>query len=155
MLYIAILILFGLLFMVVEVLLLPGVSIGGLLAMVCYGSAIYIAYRDHGFWAAVLTLVVILLIASISLILSLRSRTWQRFSLKQKLEEAQADAPQTQLHKGQIATTLSRLAPMGKIEIEGRLYEAKSASTYIDPQEQVEIVGFENMSVIVKPVQKQ
>ena len=38
--YIVLLVFFGLLFLVAELVLLPGVSIGALLALVCYGSSV-------------------------------------------------------------------------------------------------------------------
>ena len=38
---IILLILLGVLFLVAELVLLPGVSLGALFALVCYGSAIY------------------------------------------------------------------------------------------------------------------
>ena len=40
----------------------------------------------------------------------------------------------------------------GVFEVGGRTYEAKSLGTYVDPQRDVEVVGFENFSVIVKTV---
>ena len=46
MFYIVLLIVLGLLFLVAELVLLPGVSIGAILALVCYGSSIYLAFRD-------------------------------------------------------------------------------------------------------------
>ena len=48
MFFIVLLVFFGLLFLVAELVLLPGVSIGAILALVCYGGAIYIAFRDYG-----------------------------------------------------------------------------------------------------------
>ena len=46
--------------------------------------------------------------------------------------------------------TVSRLAPMGKVEIGGKIYEAKSMDSYIDPRREVEVVGFENFNIIVR-----
>jgi membrane-bound ClpP family serine protease len=40
---------------------------------------------------------------------------------------------------------------MGNVEIEGKRYEAKS-DVLIDQREEVEVVGFENFSVLVKKV---
>lgn len=53
---------------------------------------------------------------------------------------------------GDRGVTLSRLSPMGKVEIGGRTYEAKSQGAYVDQQRDVEVVGFENFSVIVKTI---
>ena len=43
---------------------------------------------------------------------------------------------------------------MGKIEVGGKIYEAKSLDAYVDPRREVEVVGFENFSVIVKTTKK-
>ena len=48
MFFIILLVFFGLLFLVAELVLLPGVSIGAILALVSYGGAIDIAFRDYG-----------------------------------------------------------------------------------------------------------
>ena len=124
MFYIVLLVFFGLLFLVAELVLLPGVSIGAVLALVCYGSSVYLAFRD-----------------------------WQRFSLKQEIRSSSMPVtPAEELQVGDRGVTLSRLSPMGKVEIGGRTYEAKSQGAYVDPQRDVEVVGFENFSVIVKTI---
>ena len=56
MFFIILLVFFGLLFLVAELVLLPGVSIGAILALVSYGGAIYIAFRDYGPLAGVIYL---------------------------------------------------------------------------------------------------
>ena len=48
MFYIVLLILFGVLFLVAELVLLPGISIGGILSLICYGSSIYLAFHNYG-----------------------------------------------------------------------------------------------------------
>ena len=149
MFYIVLLIFFGLLFLVAELVLLPGVSIGAILALVCYGSSIYLAFRD--LVAGSVVVLVILVLSLIATVVSLRAKTWQRFSLKQKINSSSMPTlPEQELSVGDRGTTLSRLSPMGKIEVKGRTYEAKSLGAYVDPRKEIEVVGFENFSVIVK-----
>ena len=88
MFYIVLLIFFGLLFLVAELVLLPGVSIGAILALVCYGSSIYLAFRDLGPVAGSVVVLVILVLSLIATVVSLRAKTWQRFSLKQKINSS-------------------------------------------------------------------
>lgn len=54
------------------------------------------------------------------------------------------------IEKGMRGRALSRLAPMGKVRVEGYDFEAKSDQGYIDEATEVEVVGFENSNVIVK-----
>lgn len=152
--YIILLVFFGLLFLVAEVVLLPGVSIGAILSVVCYGSSIYLAFRDFGTPGGIVVIVVILLLSLVAVLVSLRAKTWQRFSLKQEIRSSNmAVMPADELRAGDRGMTLSRLSPMGKVEINGRVYEAKSTGDYVDPKRRVEVVGFENFSVIVKIVE--
>ena len=151
MFYIVLLIFFGLLFLVAELVLLPGVSLGALFALVCYGSAIYTAFADYGPFTGGIVVLIILALSFVATVLSLRSKTWQRFSLKQKINSSSMPTlPEQELSVGDRGTTLSRLSPMGKIEVNGRTYEAKSLGAYVDPRKEIEVVGFENFSVIVK-----
>ena len=86
--YIVLLVFFGLLFLVAELVLLPGVSIGALLALVCYGSSVYLAFRDFGTGAGILVIVIILALSLVVTVISLRAKTWQRFSLKQEIRSS-------------------------------------------------------------------
>lgn len=151
--YIILLVFFGLLFLVAELFLLPGVSVGALLALVSDGSAIYLAFRDFGATGGAVTIAVIVVLGLAATVLSLRAKTWQRFSLRQEIRSSSTPvAPSELLKTGDRGMTLSRLAPMGKVEIGGRIYEAKTLDGYVDPRREIEVVGFENFSVIVKPV---
>lgn len=153
MFFIILLILFGVLFLVAEIVLLPGISIGGILALVCYGSSIYMAFRDYGPLTGAVVTVAILVLSAGATIVSLRAKTWQRFSLKQEIRSSSMPViPAEELQVGDRGVTLSRLSPMGKVEIGGRTYEAKSQGAYVDQQRDVEVVGFENFSVIVKTI---
>lgn len=152
---IILLIVFGVLFLVAELVLLPGVSIGAILSLVCYGSAVYIAFRDFGAFTGVVVVLIVLILSAIAVVLSLRARTWQRFSLKQKVVSSCASTPAEQhVRIGDKGITLSRLSPMGKVEIGGQVFEAKSHDGYVDPKTEIEVVGFENFNVIVKTTNK-
>jgi len=147
------LIFLGILFLVAELVLLPGLSIGGLLSLVCYGSALYVAFADYGAGVGLLTLAAILLLSLAAVVLSLRAKTWQRFSLDQKINSSSSPLPaQQEIRIGDRGITVSRLSPMGRVEIKGKSFEAKSADAYVDPKREIEVVGFENSNVIVKPI---
>ncbi|MDE7123588.1 MAG: NfeD family protein [Alistipes sp.] len=151
--YILLLIVLGLLFLVAEIVFLPGISIGGLLAMVCYGSAIYLSFGNYGTGGGVLAIVVVVVVSVVATAVSLRAKTWQRFSLRQQIRSSSMPSPCDEVKPGDRGVTLSRLSPMGKVEIGGRVYEAKSTGSYVDPRREVEVVGFENFSVIVKSIE--
>ena len=148
--YIILLILLGVLFSIIELVLLPGLSIGAFLALACNGVAVWYAFHSLGTTAGIITIVVVLIVLLVSLIFSLRAKTWQRFALKQEIDSTSMPRPENEIALGAVGTTVSRLSPMGKININGKIYEAKSADVFIDQREQVEVVGFENFNVIVR-----
>lgn len=149
--YMLLLLIFGVLFLVTELVLLPGVSIGALLSIVCYGSAIYLGF-DHSTTMGVVMIVAAAVSALAASVFSLRAKTWQRFALNKEIQSTSMPSPAEELETGARGVTISRLSPMGKVEIQGRMYEAKSVDAYIDPKTEVEVVGFENFSVIVKKI---
>ncbi len=150
---ILLLILLALLFLVAELILLPGISVAGLLALVCGGSAIYRAFTDFGWETGVAVAAIVVVLSLITVAVSLRAKTWQRFALNQKVA-ASAGAPiEQRVRIGARGRALSRLSPMGTVEIEGGTYEAKLLSGYADPHTEIEVVGFENSNVVVKIIQ--
>lgn len=147
---IILLIFFGLLFLVAELILLPGVTVALFLALISFGSAIYLAFLESPLVGGIVVGVSVVL-SLVTTIVCLRSKTWQRFSLRQKITSSSDPEPARQHVKaGQCGETVSRLAPMGKVDIDGKIYEAKSDGGFIDQREQVEVTGFENFSVIVR-----
>ena len=93
---------------------------------------------------------VVLAISLVAVVVSLRAKTWQRLALKDEIKGSSMETPSQELKVGDKATTLSRLSPMGKIQVGEKIYEAKSLDSYVDPRVEVEVVGFENFTVIVK-----
>lgn len=147
---ILLLILLALLFLVAELVLLPGLSVAGVLSLICGGSAIYRAFTDFGWKTGVVVMLVVLALALVTVVVSLRAKTWQRFALKQRVGSSAGEPVDREVQVGARGRTLSRLSPMGTVDIGGKIFEAKLLSGYADPHTEVEVVGFENTSVIVK-----
>ena len=153
MFWIVLLIILGAIFLMAELVLLPGVSIGGILALGCNVAAGYFAFAWYGSTVGWITIGIIFLVAVLVTILSLRAKTWQKLSLHQQITSSSMDTPQERNVKvGDRGVAITRLAPMGKVEIAGRTFEAKSTSELIDQQSEIEVTGFENFNIIVKKV---
>ena len=125
---------------------------GAVLSLVCYGSAVYMAFRDYDPLTGCIVVGAVLLLSLVATVVSLRAKTWQRFSLRQEIDSSSMSSPESELKVGDRGVTLSRLAPMGKVDFGGRTYEAKSLDSFVDPRKEVEVVGFENFNVIVRTI---
>ena len=144
------LILLGLFFLVVELIFLPGITLGTILSAVSYGAAIYLGFSRLGLIGGMIILFVIAALSLVATVVSLRAKTWQRLALNNKVDSQSNASPEEAVAVGAKGVTISRLSPMGKVEIDGKTYEAKSGGEYIDQRTEVEVVGFENSNIIVR-----
>lgn len=152
-LWITLLILLGLLLFIAELVLLPGLTLAALGSFCCLIGAVTWAFVEGGTAAGFITLGIVVVLLLILTALFLRPRTWNRFTLKTNIESrVQPLEIETQVEVGVQGTTLTRLAPMGKVQIGGRTFEAKSLDSYIDPRRQVTVIGYDNASIVVRPV---
>lgn len=144
------LVLIGVLLLVAELVLLPGISVAGVGALLAFGVAIFYAFFEYGVLWGVVTLTITVVLTVIAVFVSLRSNTWQRLSLKTTIDSASTPTPQqNNIRMGQVGITLTRLAPMGKVRIGEVTVEAKAVDDFIDPKQPVEVIGFDNTVVIV------
>jgi membrane-bound ClpP family serine protease len=152
---IIILIILGILLFVIEFLLVPGVTIAGIGGLVLTVFGVYKAFNDFGSTVGVWVLIGTILLSVFVIIMSLRARTWNRLMLKTDVKgTVDKDLTEDQVRPGDTGTTLTRLAPMGKILVNDLVREAKSTEGYIDEHTDIQIVSIEGTRISVKPVKK-
>ena len=146
------LIIFGILALLAEFLLIPGVGICGILGL---GSIIYsavYAFQVLGTAAGTIIVAVDVLIVALAVVFMLREKTWKKFELKEEITSAVEDNS-VHLHVGQRGRSITRLAPMGTVAFQNVTCEAKSSdNTLIDPSTDVEVMKLEDNQVYVKPI---
>jgi membrane-bound ClpP family serine protease len=59
------------------------------------------------------------------------------------------------LKVGDTGKTIGRLAPMGKIRVNGEVVEAQSTGSFIDHQVPVKIIGIKSNQIIVEPIKQE
>lgn len=143
------LIILGVLLLLGELLIFTGTGISGILSAISYIAAAFLAWEEYSWTGLIIVLVIIIAVSALAALFCMRSRTWQRLKLSSKIDSVSQQAPEAQLTVGMTGRTITRLAPMGKVEIEGQTYEARS-NDFVDPNEAVEVVGFENFTVLVR-----
>lgn len=145
------LIIVGVLLLVAELVLLPGISIAGVGAFLAFVVAAVYGFIHYGILGGSLILAAIIIFSAVAVVVSLRANTWRRLSLKSTIDAASTPTPQQQnIRVGQLGETLTRLAPMGKVRLGDVTIEAKSVDAYIDPGRSVEVIGYDNTAVVVK-----
>lgn len=150
-LWITLLILLGLLLFVAELVLLPGITVAAVGAFCCLVGAVTWAFVGGGVAMGLIVLGIVVVLLALLTILFLRPGTWNRFALKTNIEsQVQPIEIEKQVEVGVQGVTLTRLAPMGKVQIDGQIFEAKSLDSYIDPRQEVVVIGYDNATLVVR-----
>ncbi|MCP4550502.1 MAG: hypothetical protein GY834_00350 [Bacteroidetes bacterium] len=147
---IAVLILIGLLFIVLEILVIPGQGVFGILGLVVMAIGIYQTYKVYDNTAGHIVLASSFALSVIALVLSLRSKTWRKMMLSSKIKSKVNTIDEHNIKMGDVGKTISRLAPSGKALINNEYYEVHSNGEFIDHSEDIVVIDIEFSKIIVK-----
>jgi len=149
-----VLIVVGILLLLLEVLVIPGTGFAGIAGFASVVAGIWIAYVDLGTSTGNIVLVVTIFVNVLAIWLGIRSKTWKRAALTSTIDGKVNGISDLNLNVGDIGTTISRCAPMGKAEFEGHFVEVDSRGDFVDQGTQVEIVKIDNSKIYIKPFKK-
>lgn len=141
----------GLLFVIAEVLFVPG-GILGIVGGLMLVFAIYLPYYYHLGIGAHINTLVILAILTLGLFLSIKNKTWKRLELSTDVSSKVRKQMDELVKVGDKGISLSRLTPMGKARFGEQTLEVKSYSGFVDPQTEIEIIEISKDKIIVKPI---
>ncbi|MBE0661997.1 MAG: NfeD family protein [Bacteroidales bacterium] len=141
----------GLLFMLLEILVVPGVTVFGILGFVAIGVSVWQAYASHGTPEGHYFLLGAILFTILLLVLALKSKTWNKVMLSTEVNSRVNTIELDKVMAGDEGTTVSRLAPVGKAIINGEFYEVDSLGEYIEPQTKIVVISVDHSKIIVKP----
>ena len=146
---VAILLLVGIVFFLIELFLIPGVSLAGIAGTLFLGGAVYLAYSEIGTSAGNLTLLGGLILLGVAIWIFFRSKTLDKMSLKTEIDSKNDPLENMIINIGDIGITSSRLAPMGKVKINGHIVEAKTNDDFIDQKVEVVVLEVMNTNILV------
>lgn len=148
--FIITLILVGLVLMLAEILLIPGVGVAGVLGLLSLGGSCFYAFYEYGnVVGGIVTAVNVVLVVAL-LVWILRAKTWRRMSLETKIDSKAVES--SVLTVGDRGRTLTRLAPMGSARFGDYVIEVKAVEGLLDPNIDVEVVLIEDNKIYVRPV---
>lgn len=147
---IAVLIVVGFLFLLLEILVLPGTNIAGIIGFVLIAIGVWQAYAQYGGRAGTITLVGTVLLSVLSLVLALKAGTWKRASLKSEIVSRVNVVESGKINLGDTGVAISKLGPMGKAYIGGEYFEVRTDGEYIDQGSEIIVTKVENNKITVK-----
>lgn len=135
-----------------EIFLLPGITIAGVGGFLFAASGVIYAYTV-GETAGHITLLLSLITFGGAFVWLLRSRSFNRVALKTDVDSKLTSSRDLGIKAGDAGVTLSRLAPIGKARFNGITVEAKSMDELIDENTPVEVVRVDGYNVLVKKIE--
>lgn len=144
----------GIVLMFVEMLLIPGVGIAGILSFGTFAAACWYAFTFVGRTAGIWTTIAASLILAAMVAVILHGRTWKRFELKEEVD-SKVNAEGESVHVGDRGTAHTRLAPMGTGKFGDVTCEVMSAdNTMIAAGTSIEVIGTADNKITVKPIEQ-
>lgn len=144
------LILIGLAFLLLEILVIPGTGVAGIIGFILLGVGVWQAYDYYGtitgHWVLAGTIAGTIGI----LIIALRSKTWRRIMLKSEIVSRVNLLDEEHLKVGDTGKSVSRLVPTGKAMFNNDYVEVRTKGEFLDPGLDIVIEKIEDNKIYVK-----
>ncbi|KJF42713.1 MULTISPECIES: NfeD family protein [Draconibacterium] len=151
---IILLILLGLLLLLIEFAVIPGVTIAGIGGFLLLGGAVYVAFAEYGTLVGFITLATVLILAPAMIYYFFKSRTGKKMILEKNIVGKVDLINREKIVVGETGKSIGRLAPMGKVKVNGEIVEAQSTGAFIDHNTEIRVLKIESNKIIVEPLNK-
>lgn len=151
---IILLILLGLILLLIEFAVIPGVTIAGIGGFLLLAASVYIAFSEYGTGVGFLTLTFVLIAAPAMVFYFFKSRAGKKMILESKIDGKVENIVEEKVKVGDIGKALGRLAPMGKAKIAGTVVEVQSTGSLIDQNTEIRVLKIQSNKIIVEPFNK-
>ncbi len=149
---IVLLLVLGVVLILLEFFVLPGITVAGIAGIVMMLGGIYLSYSHYGNTIGHLTVLGSVVFSLVALWLALKSGTWNRIMLKTEIDSKVEKLEEDLVAIGDEGICLSRLAAMGHVRINNHIVEAKSIGTYVDEKTEVKVIKIVDKVIVVKPI---
>jgi membrane-bound ClpP family serine protease len=147
-----ILIVLGLLLLILEFAVIPGITIAGVAGVLMLGISVYIAFSRFGTIAGIATLAFVLIVSPVLIYYFFKSRAGKKMVLDTRIEGRVELIDKEKIRAGDKGKTIGRLAPSGKVRINNEVVEAQSTGNFVDHNVDIKVVKVLSNKVIVEPL---
>lgn len=146
------LILCGIVFIIIELIFVPGTTVLGILGLVALVGGVFMSFTSFGSTTGLWVLTGAIVFSILALVYSLRAGTWQRFALKSSIDSRVNENEKSDLRVGIEGKLISDLRPMGTAEFQDKLYEVQTNGNYLEAGNTVKIISLSDNKIIVKSI---
>lgn len=145
-------IILGLVFLFVELFLVPGVAFIGILGIIISGAGVYLAYDQQGLVTGNIVLVSTLVVLIVMLVTGLKRISQLRWADKDSID-VRVNLMETLVQPGDEGVAFNTLRPNGTAMFKGQRVEVFSIAEYIEKDTPVVVTKVTHDRVYVKPIQ--
>lgn len=149
---IILLIFLGLLLLLIEFAVIPGVTIAGIGGFILLGISVYIAFVSYGTGIGFLTLTFVLVASPLMIYYFFKSKTGGKMILESFIDGKVDSMDLEKVHVGDTGKTIGRLAPSGKVKVNGEVIEAQSTGGFVDHNTEIKVLKILTNKIIVEPL---
>jgi membrane-bound ClpP family serine protease len=142
------LLLIGVVLVLLEILVIPGVGVVGVIGPLMMILGVYFAYQIDIYYGH-LSLGGSLVFDIASGVMAFRSETWDKVALKIELKGKVNVIDKSTVHVGDKGVAISKLAPAGQARINEKLFEVHSKYGMIKNNVIIEVSKIESTKIIV------
>jgi|SRR5690554_789827 membrane-bound ClpP family serine protease len=141
----------GILFLLIEIFLLPGISIAGIAGAIFLVGGIIYSYMFLGSTAGNISLAASAVALGLTFFGLLKSKSLDRISLNTNIDDKVDNSYLLKIAAGDTGVAISRLNPIGKILVNDIIAEGKSFDgEFIEENTEIVVTKVETYNVLVK-----
>lgn len=140
----------GIIFLLLEILVVPGATVVGLFGLVLVVAGVVVSFNQYGVETGVMTLAGTLVVSLLAIGIALRSKTWKKAMHSSVLEGRVNEFEADKVVKGDEGIAVTRLNPMGKALINEEYYEVRSHDNLLPENTPIIVIKVEGNKIIVK-----
>lgn len=141
----------GIIFILLELLVIPGTTFIGIIGLIALILGVYQTFVIYGTGWGIFALIGTSIFSIVVLVMSLRSKTWKKAMLSTN-SDSKMDQVQHKFKLGDEGICVSRLTPMGKARFGNEFVEVSSFGDFLDPETKIHIIEIKNNKIFVETI---
>lgn len=148
---ILVLIALGIIFLLLELLVIPGTTFIGIIGFISLALGVYQTFVIYGTSWGIFALIGTSIVSIVMLVLSLRSKTWKKAMLSTSIT-SKVNQDADKFKTGDKGRSISRLTPMGKARFGDEFVEVSTFGDFLDPEMNIRIIEIKNNKIFVESI---
>lgn len=136
--------------LLIEIFLLPGITVAGLGGLLFATGGIIYAYTEVSVLIGNISLVISLGLFGGAFIWLMRSKTLDKYALQTNIVGRITSNKELNIHVGDEGIAISRLNPMGKIKVNGVIAEGTSTGEFIPEGTTIHVIKVTAGAILVE-----